>query len=106
MAKGAAEGLGLESVLADFGIKVRFEIHSDATAAIGIASRQGLGKLRHIAVADLWVQQKLMENAFKVSKVQGKENISDLMTKALDAVRINELLDLMGIVVCVNPPSC
>ena len=104
MTKGAAEGLGIESVLMDFGIKIRFEIHSDATAAIGIASRQGLGKIRHIAVADLWVQQKLKECAFKVAKVPGKMNISDLMTKTLDAPRINELLNLMGIIVHVSPP--
>ena len=61
MAKGSAEGLGLQAILQDFGINVKVEVHSDATAAIGIASRQGLGRIRHIAVADLWVQQKLKE---------------------------------------------
>jgi hypothetical protein len=36
VAKGLAEGLGIRSVLADFGIEVDLEILSDATAAIGI----------------------------------------------------------------------
>ena len=48
MSKGAAEGLGIESIFEDFGLKVAIEIHSDATAAIGIASRQGLGRIRHV----------------------------------------------------------
>ena len=55
--KGASEGLGAQSLLEDFGIKVQLLIRSDATAAIGICKRQGSGKVRHLATADLWVQQ-------------------------------------------------
>ena len=98
LAKGAAEGLGIESILGDFGITVKVELHSDATAAIGIAGRQGLGRIRHVAVADLWVQQKLKNGDFQVFKVNGLENISDLMTKTLDAVKITEFLKLMNVV--------
>ena len=98
MAKGAAEGLGIKSVLHDFGISVNVEIHSDATAAIGIAGRQGLGRIRHIAVSDLWIQQKLKSGAFTAHKVAGSDNIADLMTKPLDAVKIDTFLSEMGIV--------
>ena len=34
------------------------DIATDATAAIGIVAREGLGLVRHLAVGDLWVQQK------------------------------------------------
>ena len=98
LAKGAAEGLGVQSIMRDFGMEIRVEMHSDATAAIGIAQRQGLGRIRHVATADLWVQQRLKAGDFTVAKVNGLDNISDLMTKALDAVRIAKLLELMGIV--------
>ena len=97
LAKGAAEGLGIQSIFQNFGIAMKFELHSDATAAIGIASRQGLGRIRHVAVADLWVQQRLKAGDFTVHKVNGLENISDLMTKALDGVRIEMLIKLMGV---------
>ena len=97
LAKGAAEGLGVESIMKDFGMSVKVELHSDATAAIGIANRQGLGRIRHVAVADLWVQQRLKNGDFSVAKVPGLENLSDLMTKALDSTRIDKLLDLMNV---------
>ena len=97
LAKGAAEGLGIQSIFMDFGMEIKFELHSDATAAIGIASRQGLGRIRHVAVADLWVQQRLKAKDFTVHKVNGLENISDLMTKALDGVRIDMLLKSMNV---------
>ena len=57
--KVAAEALGIKSVLADFGVTVKIGIHSDATAALGICKRQGLGRVRHLATADLWVQQRV-----------------------------------------------
>ena len=100
MAKGAAEGLGIIAVLRDFGLEAKLEIHSDATAAIGIANRQGLGRIRHIAVADLWIQQRLLAGDFTMHKVSGKDNTSDLMTKALDGPRITELLQRLRIGRC------
>ena len=98
MAKGAAEGLGLKSVMWDFGLDAVLQIRSDASAAIGIASRQGLGRIRHIGVTDLWLQQRLKAKEFEVYKVNGLDNLSDLQTKPLDGSRITELLDKMGVV--------
>ena len=45
--KGAGEGLGFQSSLADFGLTLPLEIHSDATAAIGISSRRRSGHSSH-----------------------------------------------------------
>ena len=56
--KAAAESIGIQSVLTDFGVKVKIEIHSDAIAAIGICKRQDLGQVRHLATADLWIHQR------------------------------------------------
>ena len=100
MAKGAAEGFGNIAVLSDFGLEAKLEIHSDATAAIGIANRQKLGRILHIAVVDLWIQQRLLVGDFTMHKVFGKDNTSDLMTKALDGPRITELLQRLRIGRC------
>ena len=71
---------------------------ADATAAIGIVRRTGLGKVRHLAVADLWVQDKVRQGRLSVSKLHGADNGADLMTKPLDRHRIEKLLDILGIV--------
>ena len=83
--RASTEGLGMQSVLLDLGIKVSIEVASDATAAIGIVKREGLGRVRHLAVADLWIQQKQAEKLIVYRKVPGTENSSDLMTKGLGA---------------------
>jgi hypothetical protein len=59
MVKGAATALGVRSMLHDLGVEVQIRLRTDASAAKGIASRRGLGKIRHIEVNQLWLQQKL-----------------------------------------------
>ena len=54
---------------------------TDATAAIGICRRCGLGRIRHLHVADLWVQDRLKRGDFSLTKVAGSENPADLLTK-------------------------
>ena len=94
---GVAEGLGLLSVLADFGLTaLRLTLKSDATAAIGITQREGLGKVRHLATPDLWVQQRLRRREFNISKVPGTENPADLGTKGLEREAIQRFLRTLG----------
>ena len=95
--KAATEALGVQSVLADYGVESRIEIHSDATAAIGICKRQGLGRVRHLATADLWVQQKVREKVLKLCKLPGKDNPSDLMTKYKSSPEAQRFLKMLGI---------
>ena len=50
--KGATHALGFQAMAQDLGIDVDLHIRTDATAAIGICRRRGLGKIRHLAGAD------------------------------------------------------
>ena len=79
--RGATQALGFQSMAKDLGINITLHIRTDATAAIGICRRRGLGKKRHLHTADLWVQDRLRSRDFKISKVLGTENPSDILTK-------------------------
>ena len=63
LVKGASNTIGVESIMSDLGVSYvdPILIRSDASAAIGIASRIGIGKVRHIEVSQLWVQDKIVE---------------------------------------------
>ena len=95
--KGATEGLGLQAGLQDMGVDAGIQLKSDATAAIGIVSRLGLGKVRHLAVADLWVQQCIRSGKIACCKVPGPENASDAMTKALDGPLLWQHMHAIGL---------
>ena len=94
--RGAAEGLGMTSVLKDFGVEVGLLMRSDATAAIGIVGREGLGKVRHLATADLWVQQRVRRGQLSVEKWPGPENPADMGTKGLSREAIDLHLETLG----------
>ena len=81
--KGTSISMGLISLCKDLGLNFVLEVHTDATAAIGMCRRRGLGKVRHLATADLWVQDKLAAGDFTLHKVLGTENPADMLTKHL-----------------------
>ena len=79
--KGTSEGFGLLSLAADLGISLTLSIKTDSSAAIGICKRTGIGRVRHLAVGQLWVQDRLRNGAFKLYKYPGNINPGDLLTK-------------------------
>ena len=94
--KGGSSGLGLKSMLEDFGVKVTIRVNIDASAAKGMASRRGLGKVRHIAVNQLWIQDRIARGDLTIEKVNGKENIADILTKHVNAEDIRVHLHRTG----------
>ena len=81
---GMAQALGMQSLAADMHWPLKVRVHSDATAAIGISKRRGLGKIRHLHCTDLWVQEKVRNDDVELLKVLGSENPADVFTKYVD----------------------
>jgi hypothetical protein len=59
LVKGTTEALGIQSWGLDFGLCMKVRMHADSAAAIGICRRSGIGRVRHLAVGQLWVQEGL-----------------------------------------------
>ena len=82
--KASAGTLGMMAMMADLGYTLQGEVWDDASAALGIINRNGLGKTRHIDTSLLWVQETAAPQRLKYEKVLGRENLADLYTKYLD----------------------
>ena len=83
LVKSGSQGLGIRALLGDLGVGRTVILNTDASAAIGIASRHGLGKVRHIEVSQLWPQQRVAKGDLIVQKVDGASNLADALTKHL-----------------------
>jgi hypothetical protein len=79
--KGAAEGLGIQSLCLDLGLEKNISLYADSSAAIGICRRSGIGKVRHLATGQLWIQERIKMKDMKLFKVPGYHNPADLLTK-------------------------
>ena len=93
---GMAQALGVQAIAADMGWELKPRVYSDATAAIGISKRRGLGKVRHLHTCDLWVQEQTRTQRVLLEKVLGTENPADIFTKYLDQHVMTKALDKMN----------
>ncbi len=91
-----SSGMGLVSVLADFGIDLPLVVRTDASAGLGTASRRGLGRTKHIHVQYLWIQNLIADGLITLQKISGDINRSDLLAKHLAATRMKRLLGDMN----------
>ena len=94
--KGACQGLGIQSMAADWGIKGSIKIRSDSSAAIGISNRLGLGTMRHLSVRHLLVQDKVKNKEIQFEKQDGKKNVADLGTKIQSGPTISSVMGRFG----------
>ena len=83
-------------MLKDSGVEVAIRVNTDASAAKGMASRKGLGEVRHIEVNQLWIQDRVAKGDIEICKVNGKENMADILTKHVNAEDIRVHLHRTG----------
>ena len=92
MCKLAAEMMGLGGLAADLGRDVKLILYADSSAAIAIAKRRGAGKLRHINIGLLWIQEKTESEEVIIKKVKGVSNPADMMTKAINHDKLEKYM--------------
>ena len=92
LVRGVSQALGIKGMYLDFGVKVSLHAYVVASAAVGIACRRGLGKVRHVDLDQLWLQSQVSRGrecvCVCVFKVPGEENIADSLTKHSTAEKI------------------
>ena len=93
--KGSGAGLGYRSLMKDLGHDVDVRLWTDSSAALGICSRQGLGKLRHIDTHTLWVQQAVRCGSIDLRKIPGEANPADIFTE--HSLTREKLIELTGL---------
>ena len=65
----------------DFAVKPVLVI--DAKATEHIVHQHGTGKMKHIDMAHLWLQDEVKSNSMRVRRVKSKDNLADFGTKAI-----------------------
>ena len=98
LTRGAAQGIGLRPIANDLGLDDPITLHTDATAAMGMSRRLGVGKIRHLDTGLLWIQDKVRTGDVGVCNLHGPENPADCITKHLAGPDIKRHLANMGLV--------
>ena len=100
MVEGVLRGyemVGLDRELGEEECVMSVMLGTDSSAAKGFASRRGVGKMRHMQVRWLWLQEEVRKGVVRVFKIKGVENPADLMTKFLSGDEIRRHLEAMNL---------
>ena len=96
LVKCTAELLGVRSMMRDWGQESNRVVYADSSAALAVAKRKGAGKLRHINVSSLWIQERQDREDLELRKVLGTQNPADLMTKYLTRESTDKCMGYMS----------
>ena len=98
--KGASIGIGTNNMWLDMGVEIKLPVKLlvDATAGIGIASRRGVGRIRHLHTPSLWLQRAIHDGRIVMDKIVGDENPADVRTKHVDGGGILKMWMCCGMV--------
>jgi hypothetical protein len=99
---GAAEATHLQQLLGWAGVPLRMRLHIDSSAARSAVLRRGVGRIRHLEVKVLWIQDMTTSGRLLVDKIKGTENMADIGTKPLSGPVFNKLRLLLGLVFVKN----
>ena len=80
--KGACESLGERVMLEELGKKVEIAMYGDSSASQGTIQRQGAGRMKHLSVKQLWIQERVANKEIDTFKIPRAMNCADCLTHA------------------------
>ena len=66
------------------------DVYSDSTAGRGMCQRTGVGKVRHLELRFLWIQERLRLKSFRLNMETTEEMTADILTKYCEWPKIEQ----------------
>ena len=86
----SARGLQCNVYLSETERRCELDVYSDSTAGRGMCQRTGVGKVRHLELRFLWIQERLRLIAFRLNKETAEEMTADILTKYCEWPKIEQ----------------
>ena len=97
LVKTSAGTIGILQMAEGLGDHVTAEVYVDSSAALSVTQRKGTGKMRHVRIGQLWVQEAAELEELRFRMVKGEETPADLGTKHLTWTKIDELISKISL---------
>jgi hypothetical protein len=96
-------GIGIKSVFMEMGLEVEAQVNMDSSAARSISSRTGAGRVRHVEVRELWVQEMVVRGELSIIKVRGgdvrgEDTVAEGLTKHVERSKTEVHMERCGFV--------
>jgi hypothetical protein len=78
--RAGQEGIGIVNFSTEVGTPHAVEILGDSSAAQGINMRVGSGRVKHLSIRQLWLQERVAKGYLTCRKIPREVNCADAMT--------------------------
>ena len=78
--KASCEGLFVKTVCQEMFRPIYIVLYGDSSASHGILQREGCGAVKHLAVRQLWLQEKVRDESVQIVKLPRARNFADALT--------------------------
>ncbi len=96
--QGLLEGLAMRLLMKELlGRDFKIILDTDSTVARAMAMRSGPGKVKHIDLKMMFIQELIAKKFVEVKKIGTLANCADLLTKAVDESTLTRLLWDVGV---------
>ena len=103
--KGACESLGQKYLMEELGVQTDIKMYGDSSASQGTIQRQGAGRVKHLSVKQLWIQEKVALKELETMKVPRAQNRSDALTHPWTTSDLKHF-QRMNLITALVPPLC
>ncbi len=91
--EAATMGIGIKRLMGDLVLHTQVQVNTDPSAARSVSSRSGAGRVRHVEVREMWIQEKVRRGDLSIIKVKGEDNVADGLTKHVDRSKLEKCMD-------------
>ena len=99
---GPARGIFTKHMYEEMVRTINVDVETDSTAVIGMCSRTGVGKTRHIQVRWLWIQDAIRDKVVRLKNLNGFFTRPTWEPKNLDGLTHQHLLQKLRL----KPTQC
>jgi len=85
------------SMFEEIGEPVKVKIFSDSKAALQFMQRRGPGRIRHLDIRRMWLQEETHKGTIQLEHLRGENNPADLLTKSPPKQRFQKLRGMLGV---------
>jgi hypothetical protein len=75
---------------------VPLTVFSDSSSAEAFTKKLGVGRIRHLEIRELWIQEQVQKHGLKIQHCDGVSNLADIFTKGFDVQRFLLLKEMIG----------
>ena len=80
--KAGAELLAMRTLLTEMGHVIQGKLYGDSSACSGTLHREGAGRIKHLEIRQLWLQQTIRNGTLTFDKIPRDDNPADSLAKA------------------------